>query len=126
MKKFSLSILFGIISILSIYASSEIDFPIIDLKCYNKRPADGIDQLGPRTLVSSPVVYLNNHNLIFETAGFCHSVTLIDVQTEEVVYETIVTESTTQISIPAYLEGEYEVRFNCDRYYYSGIIELGK
>ena len=32
MKKFSLSILFGIISILSIYASSEIDFPIIDLK----------------------------------------------------------------------------------------------
>lgn len=124
MKKFSLSILLGIISILSIYASSEIDFPIIDLKCYNKRPADGIDQLGPRTLVSSPVVYLNNHNLIFETAGFCHSVTLIDVQTDEVVYETIVTESTTQISIPTYLEGEYEIRFDCDRYYYSGYLEL--
>ena len=124
MKKFSLSILFGIISILSINASSEIDFPIIDLKCYNKRPADGIVQLGPRTLVSSPVVYLNNHNLIFETAGFCHSVTLIDVQTDEVVYETIVTESTTQISLPAYLEGEYEIRFNSDRYYYYGNIEL--
>lgn len=124
MKKFSLSILLGIISILSIYASSEIDFPIIDLKCYNKRPADGIDQLGPRTLVSSPVVYLNNHNLIFETAGFCHSVTLIDVQTDEIVYEAIVTESTTQISIPTYLEGEYEIRFDCDRYYYSGYLEL--
>ena len=124
MKKFSLSTLFGIISILSIYASSDVDFTIIDLKCYNKRPADGIDQLGPRTLVSSPVVYLNNHNLIFETAGFCHSVTLIDVQTDEVVYETIVTESTTQISLPAYLEGEYEIRFNSDRYYYYGNIEL--
>lgn len=124
MKKFSLSILLGIISILSIYASSEIDFPIIDLKCYNKRPADGIDQLGPRTLVSSPVVYLNNHNLIFETAGFCHSVILIDINTDEVVYETIITDSTTQISLPAYLEGEYEIRFNSDRYYYYGNIEL--
>lgn len=124
MKKFSLSILFGIISILSIYASSEIDFPIIDLKCYNKRPADGIVQLGPRTLVSSPVVYQDNYNLIFETSGFCHSVILIDVQTDEVVYETIVTESTTQISLPAYLEGEYEIRFNSDRYYYYGNIEL--
>ena len=61
MKKFSLSTLFGIISILSIYASSDVDFTIIDLKCYNKRPADGIDQLDPRTLVSSPVVYLNNY-----------------------------------------------------------------
>ena len=124
MKKFSFSILLGIISFLSIYASSEIDFPIIDLKCYNKRPADGIDQLGPRTLVSSPVVYLNNYNLIFETAGFCHSVILIDIQSDEVVYETIVTESTTQISLPAYLEGEYEIRFNSDSYCYYGIILL--
>ena len=124
MKKFSLSILFGIISILSIYASSEIDFPFFDLKCYNKSPADGIGQLITRTLVSSPVVYQDNYNLIFETSGFCHSVILIDVQTDEVVYETIVTESTTQISLPAYLEGEYEIRFNSDRYYYYGNIEL--
>ena len=31
----------------------------------------------PRTLVSSLVVYLNNYNLIFETAGFCHSVIMM-------------------------------------------------
>ena len=76
MKKFSFSILLGIFGFY-IYASSDVDFTIIDLKCYNKRPADGIDQLGPRTLVSSPVVYLNNYNLIFETAGFCHSVIMM-------------------------------------------------
>ena len=58
MKKFSLSILFGIISILSIYASSEIDLPT-------------------RTLVSSPVVFQDNYNLIFETSGFCHSVIMM-------------------------------------------------
>ena len=68
MKKLSLSILLGIFGFLSIYASSDVDFTIIDLKCYNKRPADGIDQLDPRTLVSSPVVYLNNYNLIFENS----------------------------------------------------------
>ena len=77
MKKLSFSILLGIFGFLSIYASSDVDFTIIDLKCYNKRPADGIDQLDPRTLVSSPVVYLNNYNLIFETAGFCHSVIMM-------------------------------------------------
>ena len=31
----------GIFGFLSIYASSDVDFTIIDLKCYNKRPADG-------------------------------------------------------------------------------------
>ena len=67
---------------------------------------------------------INKNTLIFETTGFCHSVILINVQTDEVVYETIVTESTTQISLPAYLEGEYEIRFNSDSYCYYGIILL--
>ena len=41
MKKLSFSILLGIFGFLSIYASSDVDFTIIDLKCYNKRPSDG-------------------------------------------------------------------------------------
>ena len=124
MKKFSLSILFGIISILSIYASSDVELPIIDLTCNYKDSDNLVIDKRPRTPECSPRVYQNENTLIFETTGFCHSVILINVQTDEVVYETIVTELTTQISIPAYLEGEYEVRFNCDRYYYSGYLEL--
>lgn len=124
MKKFSLSILFGIISILSIYASSDIGYPVIDLTCNYNDSDNVIIKKRPRTPECSPRVYQNENTLIFETTGFCHSVILIDINTDEVVYETIITDSTTQISLPAYLEGEYEIRFNSDIYYYSGIIEL--
>ena len=124
MKKFSLSILLGIISILSIYASSDVELPIIDLTCNYKDSDNLVIDKRPRTPECSPRVYQNKNTLIFETTGFCHSVILINVQTDEVVYETIVTESTTQISLPAYLEGEYEIRFNSDSYCYYGIILL--
>ena len=124
MKKFSLSILLGILSFISIYASSEIELPIINLTCNYKDSDNIVQDIRPRTPECSPRVYQNENTLIFETTGFCHSVILIDINTDEVVYETIITDSTTQISLPAYLEGEYEIRFNSDIYYYSGIIEL--
>ena len=124
MKKFSLSILFGIISILSIYASSDVELPIIDLTCNYKDSDNLVIDQRPRTPECSPRVYQNENTLIFETTGFCHSVILIDINTDEVVYETIITDSTTQISLPAYLEGEYEIRFNNTFFYYSGILEL--
>ena len=124
MKKFSLSILFGIISILSIYASSDVELPIIDLTTHFVREDVATDEERPRSLVSVPVVYQNNNTIIFANTGWCNSITIIDVNTDEVVYETIITDSTTQISLPAYIEGEYEIRFNSDRYYYYGNIEL--
>ena len=124
MKKFTLSILFVTLGILSMYASFDLELPIIDLKCYNKRPSDGLSQLLPRTPITVPVVYQDNYNLIFETPGFCQSITLIDINTDDIMYESIVTESTTQISLPASLDGEYEIRFNSEKYYYSGILEF--
>ena len=124
MKKFTLSILFVTLGIVSMYASFDLELPIIDLKCYNKRPSDGLSQLLPRTPITVPVVYQDNYNLIFETPGFCQSIILIDVDTDDIIYESIVTESTTQISLPASLEGGYEIRFNSEKYYYSGILEF--
>ena len=124
MKKFTLSILFVTLGILSMYASFDLELPSIDLKCYNKRPSDGLSQLLPRTPITVPVVYQDNYNLIFETPGFCQSITLIDINTDDIMYESIVTESTTQISLPASLDGEYEIRFNSEKYYYSGILEF--
>lgn len=126
MKKFSLSILFGIISILSIYASVEIEYPVINLTCHYKGADNTIEDNRPRTLVTSPVVYQDNYNLIFVYPGWYNSVTIIDVNTEEIVYEKSIKESAIHITLPTYLEGEYEIRFDCDRYYYSGIIELEK
>lgn len=124
MKKFSLSILFGIISILSIYASSDVELPIIDLTTHFVREDVATDEERPRSLVSVPVVYQNNNTIIFANTGWCNSITIIDVNTEEIVYENTIKKSTTHITLPTYLKGDYEIRFNCDIYYYSGIIEL--
>ena len=124
MKKFSLSILFGIISFLSIYASNDIEFPVIDLTCHYKGADNTIEDNRPRTLVTSPVVYQDNYNLLLAYPGWCNLITIIDVNTDEIVYENTIKESATHVTLPTYLEGEYEIRFNCDIYYYSGIIEL--
>ena len=124
MKKYSLSILLGIISILSIYASSDVELPIIDLTNHYVSDDIATDEDRPRSLVSVPVVYQNNETIIFANTGWCNSITIVDVNTEEIVYENTIKKSTTHITLPTYLEGEYEIRFNCDIYYYSGIIEL--
>lgn len=64
MKKFSLSILFGIISILSIYASSDVELPIIDLTCNYKDSDNLVIDKRPRTPECSPRVYQNENTLI--------------------------------------------------------------
>jgi hypothetical protein len=124
MKKLSLGILLGIISILSIYASSDIGYPLIDLTTHLVGDDVATDEERPRSLVSVPVVYQNNNTIIFANTGWCNSITIIDVNTEEIVYENTINKSTTHITLPTYLKGDYEIRFNCDIYYYSGIIEL--
>ena len=61
MKKFSLSILLGIISILSIYASSDVELPIIDLTCNYKDSDNLVIDKRPRTPECSPRVYQNKN-----------------------------------------------------------------
>ena len=124
MKKLSLSILFGIISILSIYASSDVELPIIDLTTHFVREDVATDEERPRSLVSVPVVYQNNNTIIFANTGWCNSITIIDVNTEEIVYENTIKKSTTHITLPTYLEGEYEIRFYNENYYYAGVIKI--
>lgn len=124
MKKLSLGILLGIISILSIYASSNIEYPLIDLTTHLVGDDVATDEDRPRSLVPVPFVYQNKNTIIFANAGWCNSISIIDVYTEEIVYENTIKKSTTHITLPTYLEGEYEIRFDCDIYYYSGIIEL--
>ena len=124
MKKYSLSILLGIISILSIYASSDVELPIIDLTTHYVSDDIATDEDRPRSLVSVPVVYQDKYTIIFANAGWCNSITIIDETTEKIVYEKSIKESATHVILPTYLEGEYEIRFDCDIYYYSGIIEL--
>lgn len=80
--------------------------------------------LRPRTPANPPVVYQNGYTIMWMTPDFCHSIVLINPDDEEIVYDTTVSENDTQIDFPAWLEGQYEIRFMRDTYYYYGTIEL--
>lgn len=90
MKKLSFSIILGIFGFLSIYASSDVELPIIDLTTHFLREDVATDEERPRSLVSVPVVYQNNNTIIFANTGWCNSITIIDVNTEEIVYENTI------------------------------------
>lgn len=124
MKKFYSCILFFIVCISSIKASVDNELPLIDLQYHYSSVTNGVSVQRPRVPAKSPSVYQDGHILIFEVEDFCNSVTIVDIETDEVVYETMVFDFETQIVLPQYLEGEYEIRFNRVSYYFSGIILL--
>lgn len=124
MKKLSLGILLGIISILSIYASSDVEYPLIDLTTHLVGDDVATDEDRPRSLVPVPFVYQNKNTIIFANAGWCNSISIIDVYTEEIVYENTIAESAIHMILPIYLEGEYEIRFYNENFYYAGVIKI--
>lgn len=128
MKKFCFFVFMLIASISVIHASgvsNEVGetYTTIDLQ-YHRYIRIGIPNPRPRTPANPPIVYQDNYTIVFETCGFCNSISIVDIETEDILYETIVSESDVQLTLPEYLEGEYEIRFNRDSYYYSGIIIL--
>lgn len=77
----------------------------------------------PRSPMSPPVVYLDDYTLSFEShADFTLQVVSLD--DEEVVFETYVPGSVTEVQLPSYLSGEYELRLYSDTCLFAGYIEL--
>lgn len=122
MKKVFLSLILTFISVLSISASMDDTSTVIKLN-YNP-VSNGVSVGRPRTPVNSPTIIQDGHTLLFGTINFCHSILLINTETEEIVYETTMPENIDQITLPLWLEGDYEIRFYRETYYYYGIIEL--
>lgn len=115
------------ISVLNASGMSEEDeamYPEINLQYHHSNVRVGVPITRPRVPANPPKVYQDNYTIIFEMNGFCSSISIVDIETEDIVYETLVSDSEIQITLPQYLEGEYEIRFNRDSYYYSGIIIL--
>lgn len=102
----------------------DVMYPMIDLQYHHSNIRNDLPPIRPRIPANPPIVYQDNYTIVFETCGFCNSISIVDIETEDILYETIVSESDVQITLPEYLEGEYEIRFNRDSYYYSGIIIL--
>lgn len=128
MKKFYFCFLLFMASISVLNASGMLEeddatHQVIDLQ-YHRSIRIGIPEPRPRTPANPPMVYQNNYTIIFEISGFCSSVSVIDIESDNVVYEVLVLDSETEITLPQNLQGEYEIRFNRDSYYYSGIIYL--
>ena len=83
-------------------------------------------KLGPgasRTPVQPPVVYLDGYTLTFEShADFTLQVVSFD--DESVVFETSVPSSVSEVQLPSYLTGEYELRLYTDSFLFAGYIDL--
>ncbi len=79
--------------------------------------------LHPRTPVQPPVVYLDDYTLTFEShADFTLQVVSFD--DESVVFETSVPSSVSEVQLPSYLTGEYELRLYTDSFLFAGYIDL--
>ncbi|MBO6217889.1 MAG: hypothetical protein J6N73_09600, partial [Prevotella sp.] len=83
-------------------------------------------KLGPgasRTPVQPPIVYLDGYTLTFEShADFTLQVVSFD--DESVVFETSVPSSVSEVQLPSYLTGEYELRLYTDSFLFAGYIDL--
>lgn len=76
-----------------------------------------------RTLVDSPSVYQDAHTLYLYSG--CDNATLVLVdESGSVVYSTAIAEGTTQIVLPSYLVGEYELRIIRGGYVFYTEIDL--
>ncbi len=74
--------------------------------------------------ISIPDVSLEDHELTFEASHDDYTLELLDAD-GMVIYSTYVPSATTIVNLPAWLEGEYEIRLYGDTdYYFYGYIEL--
>ena len=83
------------------------------------------DKLGPgssRGPVQAPVVYLDDYTLLFETHG--DFVLQLVSSDDVVVYETCVPSSVSEVQLPSYITGEYELQLLTGSISFIGYIVL--
>lgn len=84
------------------------------------------DKLGPgasRSPVCPPVVYIDDYTLSFES-HVDFTLQLVSLDDETVVFETYVPSSISEVQLPSYLTGEYELRLYTTSFLFAGYIEL--
>ena len=77
----------------------------------------------PRGPVAPPVVYLEDNTLTF-VADHPEYVLYIKDEDEEVVYSTVVTSAETEVTLPSYLSGTYEIELVMGNWLFKGWINL--
>ena len=77
----------------------------------------------PRTPVRPPVVYLDDYTLTFES-HIDYTLQVVSLDDETVVYDAYVPSSVSEVQLPSYLTGEYELRLYTDSFLFAGYIDL--
>ena len=77
----------------------------------------------PRTPVRPPVVYLDDYTLTFES-HIDYTLQVVSLDDETVVYDAYVPGSVSEVQLPSYLTGEYELRLYTDSFLFVGYVEL--
>lgn len=85
-------------------------------------PYEGLD-IGQRGPMAPPVVYQEDNTLTF-VADHPEYVLYIKDEDEEVVYSTVVTSAETEVTLPSYLSGTYEIDLVMGNWMFTGWIEL--
>lgn len=77
----------------------------------------------PRTPIDPPTVYLEDYTLTFET-DHPEYVLYIKDEDDAVVYSTVVSTTVTEVVLPSYLSGYYEIDLVMGDWLFTGWIEL--
>ena len=77
----------------------------------------------PRTPIDPPTVYLEDYTLTFE-ADHPEYILYIKDEDDAVVYSTVVSTTVTEVVLPSYLSGDYEIDLVMGDWLFTGWINL--
>ena len=77
----------------------------------------------PKSPATPPTVYQEDNTLTF-VADHSEYVLYIKDEDEEVVYSTVVTSAETEVTLPSYLSGTYEIELVMGNWLFTGWIDL--
>ena len=83
----------------------------------------GVAGTMPRGPIDPPTVYLEDYTLTFEV-DHPEYVLYIKDEDEVVVYSTVVTSAETEVTLPSYLSGTYEIELVMGNWLFTGWIDL--
>ena len=77
----------------------------------------------PKSPIKTPLIYTNDNGLIF-IASHPEYILYIKDENKTVVYSTVVTSAETEVTLPSYLSGTYEIELVMGNWLFSGWIGL--
>ena len=103
------------------FAFDYVGYPIC-LQVHYINPSGTINQK-PKSPAAPPTVYQEDNTLTF-VADHPEYVLYIKDEDEEVVYSAVVTSAETEVMLPSYLSGTYEIELVMGNWLFTGWIDL--